>query len=267
MKIGGLVVLYKPNNQMLENVIKISNYVDNLVIVDNSEDNIDYFENADNIIYKKMDNNVGLAKAFNVGFTFFIDNCFDWVVYFDQDTNIDDKMKKNYFDKIEYKSNVAVYTPQYEIDRKKKPILTEEFANVKWTMTSASIFNVKIFSKIGGFDERYFLDVVDYEYCLKAIKNGFLIVKYCGYSFKHCPGITKESKILKYKYGYMSPLRFYYQIRNLKLLKSEYSYWKIRLIIVMKYIKVILFFDSKSEFFKMGKKAKRDFKAKKFGKF
>lgn len=184
--------------------------------------------------------------------------------YLDQDTFIDKSFKNNYLDKLEYNDKVGLYTPQYLIDRKKEPTLSDVFVEVIWTMTSASIYNLEIMNKLNYFDERYFLDVVDYEYCLRCNKNEFKVIRYNGYAVKHNPGITKTTKLFKYKYGYMSPVRYYYQIRNLKLLYSTYKYRKIKLILFYKLLKVILLFDNKKQYFKMNKKAKNDFKNNKF---
>lgn len=267
MDIYGLIVLYKPTGNMIANINKLASFVKKMVIFDNSEDDIKYFENNDVIEYIKSESNVGLAKALNIGFEFLYNIGAKWAIYFDQDTTIKEDIVKNYFDKLKYDENVALYTPLYNVDRHKTPKKNFKFENIKWTMTSASIFNIDVLNKLGYFDERYFLDCVDYEYCLRANKNNYAIVQYGGYVFEHCPGITKTSKILKYKYGWMSPLRYYYQLRNLRLLKKDYKYWKINLIILLKQVKMHLFFDNKKEYVAMKKKAFKDFKDNKFYKY
>ena len=264
MKLGALIVLYNPTNEQIKNCINTSNYFDKLVVIDNSENEITYIEDTDKIQYMKMNENVGLAKALNIGFAKLNELGFKWGGYLDQDTFIDETFREKYLDKLEYNNDVGVYTPQYLIDRKKDPILTDSFDQVVWTMTSASIFNVEIMKKINFFDERYFLDVVDYEYCLKCNKKDYKVMRYNGYAVRHNPGITNTTKLFKYKYGYMSPIRYYYQIRNLKLLYSEYKYKKIKLILLYKFLKVILLFSNKKEYLKMNKKAKQDYKNKRF---
>ena len=34
-------------------------------------------------------------------------------------------------------------------------------------MTSGNLLNIAAHKKVGGFDEKYFIDCVDWEYCLK----------------------------------------------------------------------------------------------------
>lgn len=68
MKLGALIVLYNPTVEQIKNCINASNYFDKLVVIDNSENEITYIEDTDKIQYMKMNENIGLAKALNIGF-------------------------------------------------------------------------------------------------------------------------------------------------------------------------------------------------------
>lgn len=268
--ISGVLVFYNPEDWMIKNALKLSLFVDKLIIVDNSNfKNLDKKNLDERIEYYWLEENQGLAYALNFSFKKLLHYGYKWCIYFDQDTIVDDKLNENYLSKInELNSNVAILSPQYIIDRKKKPIIENKFVNITFAMTSCSIYNLEITNKIGFFDERYFLDSVDLEYCMRCLKNNYSILRFCGYAIEHNPGITKKTKILKYKYGYMSPVRAYYQKRNIMLLIETYPEHKFRFKknIFLKWLKIILFFDNKREFLRMWKKAKTDYRNRKFGK-
>lgn len=80
MKIGALIVLYNPTNEQIKNCINTSNYFDKLIVIDNSENEITYIEDTDKIQYMKMNENIGLAKALNIGFAKLNELGFKWGV-------------------------------------------------------------------------------------------------------------------------------------------------------------------------------------------
>ena len=259
--VGCLFVLYKPNFDQIAKVKKSIEYFSKVVIVDNSPNsNESFFSIKNNFVYFNFPSNLGLAAGLNFGFKQFDLNHFKFCVYFDQDTDIPDDINEKYIDVItKYeKKDVAVFSPLYIIDRKKVPLLEKRYSFTKLIMTSASVFNLEIMHKINFFDERYFLDCVDYEYSLKSVKNGYCNLIYHGYAIKHNPGITKKK--FNIRYGYMTPDRFYYQIRNLKLLFKDYHYFKLKIILLIKYLKVFIFFEKKVEYFSEWKAAIFDYK-------
>lgn len=43
-------------------------------------------------------------------------------------------------------------------------------------MQSANLVNVEVYKKLGKYREEYFIDCVDYEYCLRARENQYSII-------------------------------------------------------------------------------------------
>ena len=135
-------------------------------------------------------------------------------------------------------------------------------------MQSANLMNIKIFMANGMFEEKLFIDCVDYDYCQKALNNGYKIIRCNEAKLIHEPGVEKVKKILfyDYKYGWMNETRFYYQIRNLNYLYDKYHVLKFKIIKLYKILKVIFLFDNKKEYFKMLQKGNKDFKNNVYGK-
>lgn len=267
MKIAIVIVLYNPNQGDLENVLLNSTYGDIVIVIDNSvgaESYVDFFKTkSDKIMYIRNYNNGGLTGALNRACRLAYELGYEYCITFDQDSRIIEKGFTNYIEKA-ISVNVAIVSPQYIIDRKHDIKLRDGFCDTIFTLQSASVFNLELLNKLGYFDENMYLDCTDYEYCLRVHRAGYKTLVYNGYAINHKPGITKTT-IFGFKYGYCSPIRIYYQIRNLKYLYKKYKYWKIRLILFYKFIKIIIFFNDKKDYLKMWRKARHDFKNNKFG--
>lgn len=270
MQLSCVVVLYNPT---IENINGIKSYLylaDYSVIIDNSDngaDNSDYFKNCLNVCYVNLKENKGLGYALNIGCKEAIKKGFKYVITMDQDSVLSEQGFELYKLSILNYPNAALISPQYIIDRKKSITFQNKIDEIDWTMQSASIFNLEILSKLNFFNAEFFIDVIDYEYCLRAKQNGYLVLKYFNYAIKHNPAITKRISLLDLGYGYCSPLRIYYQSRNLRYLKKQYHYHKITFVLLIKYLKILLLFDNKKQFFKMWNRGKKDFKNNKLGKF
>lgn len=252
---------------LLENIKTYSKFVDKVIVVDNSDRDNSLKDIQDSTIsYIKLNGNEGIAKGLNVGIKYAIENGYLYVLTMDQDSsfsnNLIDEYSKN------EKQDVIIYSPNYLIDRKKKKNYQKNVKYMYWTMTSGNVLNLQLYKKNGTFKEELFIDAVDYEYCLRARKNGYKILQCNKAILKHNPGITKIKKILfyKYKYGYMSPIRLYYQVRNLRYLMINYNCYRALLIIVIKLMKILFLFDNKKNYLKMFKKAILDSKKGIYGK-
>ena len=93
--ITAIVVLYNPEIQNLDQLIKTSTIFKELIVVNNSPDNIDiinFYNNPmlpKNLISITNSENFGIAKALNIGIQKAQELGYDWVVTLDQDSNYD----------------------------------------------------------------------------------------------------------------------------------------------------------------------------------
>lgn len=269
-KIIPVVVIYNPDSEVIKNIESYISFFKSIIVVDNSDTKSeinDEIKNKQKIIFIDANGNNGLGLALNLGTKKAKDLGYNYVMTMDQDSKIIREGFQDYLDIATNQKDCLAISPQYSIDRKKPIKLESKIKNVTWTMQSASIFNILILDKLGFFSEKMFLDCTDYEMCLRAKKNNFNILVNMNYSIIHNPGITRQTKILKYKYGYCSPLRIYYQRRNLLYLYSRYKNKKILLVQIIKLIKIVLFFDKKLLFLKMWSKGKKDYTNNLFGKY
>lgn len=269
MKISSVTILYNFDENVINNIKTYENYVDEVILIDNSDEK-KYFEkykkDIEKYTYISMGENVGIAKALNEGIMYSKEKGYEWILTMDQDT----RLTTNIIDKYKYIINELkddkniILSPIYVFDRKK----TQKFQGIReidYVMQSANLLNVKSFLDVGKFKEEFFIDVVDYEFCLRARKKGYKIISCGDIEVIHNPGITKKSKLLKIKYGYCNKFRIYYQARNLLWTAKKYRNVKMLFILLYKFVKIILFFDRKIEFLQYYFKGIKDCNKNKWG--
>ena len=264
-----IVIAYNiKKNLLLENIFSYINFVDKVLVVDNSDKPTDLsnINKTNKIEYISLNGNFGIAKALNVGLEYAFKYKYKYALTMDQDSRFSNNLIEEY--RKNQQVNVAIYSPFYLIDRKRKKNNKKNAQYLYWTMTSGNLLNLEYVKEIGKFKKDFFIDAVDYEFCLRARKKGYKILQCNKAILIHNPGITKTKKILfwNYKYGYMSTDRLYYQIRNLSYIAKKYNSYRARIVIFIKLLKIILLFDDKKSFLSAFKAGINDYKNNNYGK-
>lgn len=263
-----ITVLYNPDSDVVKNVAKYHGLVNKVILVDNSsEDNSQIFSNIEDIDYIPLMDNKGIAYAINTGIKKSKEK---YILTMDQDSTISEGLVNAYLNFLDnYDSqNIAALTPQYDTDRHhaEKKL---GFEKVLLSMQSGTLFKRSTFDAIGLFNEELFLDVVDWEYFLRIDKAGLQMIRVNEAILIHRPAITKVTNLgfFKLKYGVASPVRYYYQSRNLLWTGKKYNNRRMYLILVVKWLKIILLFDDKNEYLKMFDRGLKDANSGKLGRF
>jgi rhamnosyltransferase len=265
--IASIMVTYNPEADVVANAKAIAKSCKELVIMDNGSKpdalkNVQLLENETNItiIYNKQ--NMGLGYALNQGIQHILDSenlkQVEWIATFDQDSKVD----RNYFegllfayDKFPNKELVAILAPNWieqkiTSDRQSISNSTELLQEQKTVITSGSLVKKKVFSKIGLFEEDYFIDFLDHEFCLRARSKGYKIFIVTDVSMIHNLGNTQQHKLLgstvmATNHNY---IRRYYITRNRiytyrKFFKTEKEWIKEDFIATAKEFIIILLFE------------------------
>lgn len=220
MKKSAVVVLYNPEiDQVKKNIATYLSFVDKLFIIDNSDQsNEDSFSGiSGKIQYLANLKNEGIAKVLNYAAKKSLAEGFDLLLTMDQDSFFEESMISRYFDnveKIDWERLAMVgITPKSYADRDKlaqdsEPIYSEK----PLIITSGSLLNLKLFEVLGGFNEKLFIDAVDYDYCLKSIVKGYRIGQFENIYLYHVGGEPKI--VFGRKVALYSPERYYFIFRN-----------------------------------------------------
>ena len=89
-RVGAVIVTYNPDEQFLDRLSLISSQVERIIIYDNgsSVESLSFLNKIQvkgvSLIYSK--DNVGIAKALNVGIEELIKDNYEWILTFDQDS-------------------------------------------------------------------------------------------------------------------------------------------------------------------------------------
>lgn len=262
-------VLYNPDDQVVSNVQKYNVLVNRTILVDNSDtDNSTLFSEMPNVVYIPLKKNTGIAHATNVGIK---ETTEPYILTMDQDSTISPSLIDAFLDYLNHGNvpkEIGALTPKYNTDRN-PAVASEGTDEITFTMQSGTLFKREVFDKIGYFEEDLFIDVVDYEYFLRMNKNGYKILRINSAVLDHQPATTNVLNLFfyKFKYGIASPIRYYYQSRNLLWVARKYKSFKLYMIIIAKWLKIILLFNDKKEYLNLFYQGIKDARVGKLGKY
>lgn len=284
------VVLYNNNLEDLKKVIKnYENIFRIIYIYDNSENESEnlkkkiYVNNLKrNIFYYSFNKNNGLSKAYNFLCKISIKNNIDYICLLDQDTAFSKNDIQSSIELISTKkylsyNNVGIYVPKVFYNHKhtnqkeKKQAKNFIFQPVNWAISSGSFINLSTYKKTAGFDENYFIDKVDYDYCIEIKKLGYEIIQMN--QIKIYQELGEKIQLLGIlNFSEHNPLRHYYIFRNRlyfhkKNKNFRYSNLKIILQSIKHVMLIIVIEKNKLQKIKMIIKGWKDFKSNLFGKF
>lgn len=226
LKVAGVVILYNPTDEDINNINTYIDDIDILYVMDNSsKENKARLPKNKKINYIFNNENLGIAKPLNEASEMAREKGYKWILTMDQDT----KFKKNIIPKIKEKiintdcSNIGIITPWHKT--KLKTIKPKEKIDYPLdVMTSGNFVNLDIHKKINGFKEWLFIDGVDIEYCLNLKKNNYQVMRLNELEIEHNLGnifykkfFNKDLLVTNH-----SAMRRYYQCRNYLYIRDMY---------------------------------------------
>jgi rhamnosyltransferase len=240
-KVCAVVVTYFPKPNCAENLAALAPQVAQLLIVDNgsSEQSLEPVQAAARrfgAVIVHLGNNLGIARALNVGLQFARDHDYEWLATLDQDSQATPRMIDEMFDALKsypHPDRVAVVTPCH-VDRKSGFIVRipgVEASGVGWriipaAMTSGNLVNVKAASDTGGFDDSLFIDYVDVEFCLRLRSHGYRLLEATQAGLMHSLGSMERRLFIFTRVTVTNhpATRRYYITRNGLIIWRQY--WK-----------------------------------------
>ncbi len=257
VKIAAVVIAYFPDDDLLRaNIDTYYNYTDQLFIVFNSPADPDCVQKLNEsypdsvIIFNNQ--NEGIASVLNLIAGKALNRRYNWLLTMDQDSRFQSGDFFRAFSESKL-TNVAVFCPNGEVNARPISGMESNGEEILTAFTSGSLVNLQIWNKIGGFEEKLFIDEVDHDYCLKAITNGFKIILFRNIPLIHKLGTNKRIKLFRKEFEVVihPPLRSYYIIRNNLYIFSKYGkdfpgYVRSRKMRLWKdFIKMVLFSGSR----------------------
>lgn len=256
--IAGVVVLYNPDEKVLNNIQTYSKDLDKIYIIDNSEREVESVNNIKALVkanYIKERSNIGISRALNKAAELAVNDGYKFLLTMDQDSKASTNMLSNmieFLNSINF-NEIAILSPfhKYEnYERKQKKNNAEEVLVVP---TSGNILNLEAYKSIGNFLDFLFIDYVDIEFCLRARKLGYKVIQLNNIILKHPLGNLTERGFLSRRIAVTNhpPIRLYYRIRNrIYVIKRYFFVFPVYIFSVLKMIvgdifKVIIYESDK----------------------
>ncbi|MEN6522004.1 MAG: glycosyltransferase family 2 protein [Armatimonadota bacterium] len=232
-----VVVTFHPDPALPDRLSPIIRQVDRLLIVDNgSSDSADTIFNilaADTrieIIRNKE--NLGLGVALNQGVQWAGEHGYKWLLTMDQDTVARDGLIAGFtaaYEDYPEKEIIALIGANY-IDRSlgdaifKGDNSRKRYAEVIAVITSGCLVLLNAAQVIGPFREDFFIDRVDFEYCLRAQSKGMKVLLTEKPLMEHGIGTPIMRKIFGKRLltPNSTPERHYYISRNHIVMMKQY---------------------------------------------
>lgn len=277
MKISAVIVTFNPGNKIEETVEELKKQVEKIYIIDNNSKDKSKLKGLEElkkieIIYNEK--NIGLAAAQNIGIKKSIEDEIEWILFLDDDSKIEKdfifKLKEGYnsFEKkeklgilsanIKYKNidKITSYPQKTNFFIKRRNLLENNYLdNIMFVISSGSLINIKVIKQIGLFEEKFFVDHIDVEYCLRLISKGYKIRVVKEAILWQKVGNTEERSVLGIK-SYPTnhnPKRQYTKFRNAiwtwkkyVFLEPKYVFYD-NLLMFHHAIRVLLFEEHKKE--------------------
>ena len=284
--IAASLILYHPSFDVIENITSYIHLVDKIFIVDNSEESNENIIQTikkhfpDNKIEFIINNqNEGLSVPLNQVFSKAENEVFEFVLTMDQDSKFISSSDFNEAATILQTDETVglIGMAHYQTGMKTWYQRNRNFIFAKDVITSGSIVRINAWKNIGGFDERYFIDEVDNDFCMALKVKGYKVLQSKHKVIQHQLGETamlthRFSKKTK-EVSLHNPIRSYYITRNNLIFLKKYSLhnpWyafrklKYYFLRMKKHYLYAPDFDQHKIFIKKGIK---DFFGKRFGKF
>jgi len=252
--ICAIIVTYNGKDEILNTVNSLVNQVAHILIIDNGSgiDTIASLQRLESgstrVIYNAE--NTGVAHALNQGVIYAQEHHYHWVLTMDQDSVAGPDMVRKMLDcanDLDCQGNVVSFSPVIlSRESTHKADHNSQYVERYTVITSGNLLKMSIFDAIGLFDEKLFIDSVDFEYCLRIRKHGYKIVRCLSAALFHSLGTADHIKILNKQilFTLHPPFRKYFIMRNHIYITKTYLFafpiyclWKqvaiVRLILQM----------------------------------
>lgn len=229
IKLAGCVILYNHDKDVIRNIESYIKSLEKLYVIDNQNGEFITYElknKYDNVEIIKHSENMGIAYSLNEVLTF-CQNKYTHLLTMDQDSCFDIGIMDKYQNNIlgfdwEKTLGVGPQILDYSTPPKCSDVSYQETIRV---ITSGNIISVKNAINIGGFDEKLFIDEVDYDFCYRGILKNYKVYIYnSGIYLKHSLGniierffIYRNLKCMNHNY-----IRKYYIMRNRLYIYKKY---------------------------------------------
>ncbi len=254
---AAIVVTYRPAISTIRNIRALASQVNAIFVIDNTPGSgfrrvLGRIAKFPQVRIVRLGVNTGVGAALNIGMQLARGEGFDFAFTFDQDSFLTHgaARKLRQLARIE---NVAIAAPAIRDTFTHSPILRRSDVffpqDKEIVITSGNLVNIKAWESIRGFDWQLFLDAVDFDFCLRLAKRGWLILRSDNAYVLHRLGRLRKIEFLNLISKHVRtypPFRRYFQARNAVTMLKRHSgfarIWSLEYLIrtIMLWLKITL---------------------------
>jgi rhamnosyltransferase len=222
-----VVVSYNGLEQTRQGVEALRGQVGHIHIVDNGSDTVslrvlESLEREPGITVERLGENRGVGYALNRGVQRAREMGCSWLLTMDQDSVVDGSLIDAYRAAVDEDTERVCLTPQITTNCRKKDAAG---GTISYAITSGNLVRVNVFDGIGLYDEGFFVDYIDFDFCLRVRRAGYAVHRVPTALMQHQLGdsIDLPQGVRKY-YALHSSVRRYYMYRNFMYMAERYLF-------------------------------------------
>lgn len=237
-RVCAVIVTYNPPPALYDNVCALSGQVDGILVIDNASGPecrpvLERLRELPGTEIIQNATNTGIGAALNVGVHRAAEQGYPWAATFDQDSRAGPgfiaEMLRAYHAHAA-RERIGLVVPRY--CEEKLGLVHDrlgddapESAIVTTSMMSGNLVRTAVIAEVGFYDERFFIDYVDHEFCLRLRRRGFQVLESHRSLLQHNLGRITQTTIagLAFTTTNHSALRRYYNARNRTLVYRWYG--------------------------------------------
>ncbi|MHA7987254.1 glycosyltransferase [Rathayibacter sp. CAU 1779] len=232
-RVFAVMSVFHPDETVLENVARTVRQVDAVIVVDDGSgpeyrETLDAVEGAGATVVA-LEENSGIAAALNAGIRASSLAEQDLLITLDQDSRLPDafvdQLKATLDRAVAAGLPAGIVAPATfaGVDQTGRD-LGSGFVEALRPIQSGMLVTASALKTIGLFDEELFIDLVDVEYYLRALKHGLASVAAVGVDLPHELGQIQSMRMLGRTVSttLSTPFRYYYRARNRVVITRRY---------------------------------------------
>jgi rhamnosyltransferase len=222
-----VVVSYNGLQKTRQNVEALRRQVRQLHIVDNGSDTeslgvLELLEREPGITVERLGENRGVGYALNRGVERAREIGCSWLLTMDQDSVVDGSFIAAFQTALEREPELVCLAPRTTSRSLKKDAAGGE---ISYAITSGNLVRVSVFEQIGLYDDGFFVDCIDFDFCLRLRRAGYAVHRVPAAMMQHQLGDAVDlPKVVERIYARHSPVRRYYMYRNSLYMAERYVF-------------------------------------------
>ena len=221
-EIFAVIVCYNGAEHLRQTVDALHGEVGHIHIVDNASsietvNILKILEERDNLSVEYLSENKGICFALNSGLHTAERLGYDWLLTMDQDSVVDSEMTSEFCKAIDRDDSLFCLAPVISVFGEDGSFNSQKNKDntISYAITSGNLVNISVFKTVGLYNEKLFIDCVDFEFSLRVRDAGYAIHLISSAKLYHQLGEQHNiPKIFSWFYTLHSPLRRYYMYRN-----------------------------------------------------